>query len=283
MFLVTGAAGKTGQAVIAALLARGAPVRALVHRAENGATLAAQGVREVVVGDLQSPAEMARACEGIEGLYLICPNVHPAEEEMGRVAIGAARAAGVAHLVYHSVFHPAIEEMPHHWQKMRVEAHLYRSGLPCTILQPAPYLQNLLGYRAEILQAGRLSIPYAPERKMSYVDLGDVAEVASRVLTERGHEGASYGLSGGDWLSMAEIAARVGTRLGTPVEAVRQPLETWTTRARAQGMGDYAVETLASMFRYYDRYGYRGNPRVLTALLGRAPAGVDGFLQRAFP
>ena len=61
----------------------------------------------------------------------------------------AARRAGIRHLVYHSVLHPQVEAMPHHWQKMRVEEQLFAAGLPYTILQPAAYMQNVLAHRVQ--------------------------------------------------------------------------------------------------------------------------------------
>ena len=59
-------------------------------------------------------------------------------------AIRAAQSAGVERFVYHSVLHPQVEIMAHHWQKMRVEEQLFESGLSFTILQPAAYMQNVL-------------------------------------------------------------------------------------------------------------------------------------------
>ncbi len=63
---------------------------------------------------------------------------------IGKLVIDEARKAGVKHFVYHSVLHPQTEKMNHHWQKMHVEEMIFESGLPFTILQPAPYMQNLL-------------------------------------------------------------------------------------------------------------------------------------------
>ena len=146
MILVTGAAGKTGQAVIRALVARGADVRALVHRPEQVPITAGLGARETIAGDLRDRAALARAAQGARVIYHICPNVSPDEVTIGRAAIAAARAAGVQHFVYHSVLHPQVEAMPHHWLKMRVEELLFQSGLAYTILQPAAYVQNVLAH-----------------------------------------------------------------------------------------------------------------------------------------
>jgi NAD(P)H dehydrogenase (quinone) len=145
MILVTGAAGKTGLAVIKALAARGAGVRALVRRAEQVVEVAAQGASEVVLGGFDDAAALARAVRGATAIYHISPNVSPHEISYAQAVVAAAEAAGVRRFVYHSVLHPQIEAMPHHWAKLRVEEMLLGSGLDVTILQPTAYMQNILG------------------------------------------------------------------------------------------------------------------------------------------
>ena len=171
MILVTGAAGKTGRAVIDALLVQGQKVRALVYRPNQDL-----GVQEMIVGDMRSPAIINQALHSIRSVYFICPNMNPNEFEMGQLAIGAARSAGVEHFVYHSVLHPQTEAMPHHWQKLRVEEKLFESGLPYTILQPAAYMQNILAHWSRIVADGIYPVPYAADTRLSLVDLQDVID-----------------------------------------------------------------------------------------------------------
>ena len=152
MILITGAAGKTGQAVIRALIMRGTAVRALVHKETQIQIVQDLGVQEIVVGDMGSQNAMIQAFQDVDAVYHICPNVNPRELDIGKVMIKAAQSAGVKRFVYHSVFHPHIEAMPHHWQKMRVEGQLFESGLAYTILQPAPYMQNSLAYWPDMVQ-----------------------------------------------------------------------------------------------------------------------------------
>jgi uncharacterized protein YbjT (DUF2867 family) len=137
MILVTGAGGKTGKAVIKALVARGAPVRAFVRSLAHEAALTAIGVREVVAGEMVDAHAISRAVRGAEAIYHICPNVSPHEVVFAKGLIAAASDLGVSRLVYHSVLHPQIEAMPHHWSKLRVEEMLFASALDITILQPA--------------------------------------------------------------------------------------------------------------------------------------------------
>lgn len=285
MILVTGAAGKTGQAIIRALTASGAAVRALVHRPEQVPLAEGLGAQEAVAGDMRLQPTMDEAVRGVRAVYHICPNVSPDEVVIGQTAITAARSAGVERLVYHSVLHPQTEVMPHHWQKLRVEERLFESGLPVTILQPTAYMQNVLAHRDQILTQGIYPVPYAVETRLSLVDLKDVAEAAALVLTEPGHVGATYELVGVEAMSQTEVAATLSRQLGQPVRAVSvggaASIETWELRARASGVGDYQVETLVKMFRYYEQYGFRGNPRVLGWLLGRTPTTFAAFVGRA--
>ncbi len=280
MILVTGAAGKTGQAVLRALHRRGADARALVHRAAQEEAVRCAGARQVVAGELLDPRALARAAEGVRAIYHICPNVSPEEVEIGRTAIAAAHRTGVERFVYHSVLHPQAEAMPHHWRKLRVEEQLFEAGLPCTILQPAAYMQNVLAHRRGIVEEGVYPIPYGVETRLATVDLEDVAEVAARVLTEDGHLGATYELCGAENLRQTQVAAVLGEVLGRPVRAVSVPLDAWRAQARTGGLDEARCETLAAMFRYYDRHGFTGNPNVLRWLLGREPTSFRDFAAR---
>src|SRR5512146_3596407 len=118
--------------------------------------------------------------------------MHPDETAIAAALLAACRAAGIERFIYHSVLHPQVEAIPHHWNKMRVEEMLFTSGLNFTILQPAAYIQNVLGYWAKITQERLYAVPYPIQTRLSLVDLEDVARVAGRVLTEPGHQNAIY-------------------------------------------------------------------------------------------
>lgn len=281
MILVTGAAGKTGLAVIQALAQRGVHVRALVRRAAQTAAVQQRGAQSVIVGDLLQPAALRAALAGCQAVYHICPNMHPQEAAMGEMMLAAAKDAGISHFVYHSVLHPQTEAMPHHWHKLRVEEQLFTSGLPYTILQPCAYMQNILGSWESIMRQGIYPIPYPADTRLSLVDVADVAEAAARVLTEPGHYAATYELAGTPGLTQTEVAATLSHVLAHPVQAQEISLAAWEARARSAALlSDYALDTLLRMFRYYAAYGLVGNPTVLTYLLGRAPTSLAAFLAR---
>jgi NAD(P)H dehydrogenase (quinone) len=280
MILVTGAAGKSGKAVVKALAAKGARVRAFIRNPAHAGALLTLGATEVNFGSFEDARALAQAAAGVQAVYHICPNVSRDEVAYARAVAAAARTHGVKRFVYHSVLHPQIEAMPHHWQKMRVEEMLFVAGFELTVLQPTAYMQNILGVWDGIVRDDAFRFPYPAATRLSLVDLDDVGEAAAIVLTQEGHGGASYELVGTPALGQAEVASSLSAALGRGVRAEEEPLAAWEARARAGGMGDYERATLAAMFRYYAEHGLIGNPNTLRWLLGRAPTNLAGFLER---
>jgi NAD(P)H dehydrogenase (quinone) len=287
MILITGAAGKTGKAVLRALTKEGQPVKALVFRPEQIQEVEQLGAREALAGDMRDLEILEQAMKGVHSVYHICPNVNAEEISIGQKIIAAAASAGITHFVYHSVLHPQVEAMPHHWKKMRVEEHLFESGLPFTILQPAAYMQNLLAGWENIYKNGKYRVPYTVDTRISMVDLEDVAQAAAIVLLETGpqenrpsHIDATYELVGTPAMTQTEVAEILAQQLERPVVAERQPIEAWEQTTRAAGMGEYQVNTLVKMFNYYDRYGFSGDCHVLSWLLNRPATSLKAFLMR---
>lgn len=278
MILVTGAGGKTGKAIIKSLSNNQEDIYAFAHRQDQVAEIKLSGAEKIIVGDLRDESAIRSAMGGVRAVYHICPNMSPEEDVIGRLVVGESKKAGVEHFVYHSVLHPQIEVMNHHWQKMRVEEMLFESGIPFAVLQPAPYMQNLLAGWKSIVEDGALRVPYSVEAKFSFLDLEDLAEAARIVLTEPGHINAIYELAGTSPTSHAEVAEIFSRVLNRPVRAEKEEIRDW--RLRAKGLNEYARENLVRMFEYYDQWGLAGNPNVLKWLLKREPRSLESFAGR---
>jgi len=283
MILVTGAAGKTGRAVVKALAASGKRVRAFTRDPNHANALFALGAAEVNVGRFTDARALALATGGAEAVYHICPNVSPHEVAYARAVANAARDHGVKRFVYHSVLHPQIEAMPHHWQKLRVEEMLWASGFDLTVLQPTAYMQNILNVWDGIIADGMFRVPYPAETRLSLVDLDDVAEAAAIVLMQHGHGGATYELAGTKPLSQTEVASAIGVALGRVVRVEAETPTAWERRAATRGVGEQERAALAAMFRYYASQGMIGSTNTLRWLLGRPPNDLGAFLGRVAP
>ncbi len=279
--LITGASGKTGKAVISALALNGYKVTAFTHKKEYTQELLSIGANDVRIGDLRSNDDLSRALTGMDAIYHICPNMTPDEAVIGRNIIRLCEDNSVGRFVYHSVLHPQIRQMPHHWQKMEVEEEIFRSKLEYTVLQPTVYYQNMMGYLPSILK-GIYPMPYSSGAKISLVDLRDVAMAAVKVFDNGSTIHGIYELVGSIPFSQVEIAEKLSETLRTTVKAVEVKKEDWEVIARNANMSEYTRETLLSMFHYYDRFGLKGSPLALTYILGRKPITIEQYLEDDF-
>lgn len=264
--LVIGAGGKTGAEVVRVLAARGVRVRAAIRTERSRALAEAAGASECAIVDLESGRGLALAIKDVRSVYHLAPNMHPDEVGIARRVAREAVSQGVTRLVFHSVLHPHDRSMPHHLRKADAEA-LVRETVPTwTVLQPAAYFQNLLGAAL----AGRIEVPYSLDAPFTLVDLEDVAEVAARVLTEPGHNHATYELAGSEVTTVRDLAAVACDVLGRPVEAVRTDRAAWAAGPGAD-LADGLRRDLLAMFAAYDARGLVGNATVLRLLLDRPP------------
>jgi uncharacterized protein YbjT (DUF2867 family) len=280
MILITGAGGKTGRALIK-VLSKVESVSAFVHREEHVAVAKSLDAERVVVGDLRDQAAIRLAMQGVRAVYHICPNMSPDEIAIGTLVIREAQKAGIEHFIYHSVMHSQTEKMTHHWHKLRVEEMIFEAGLPFTILQPAPYMQNLLASWETILSDGVLRVPYSIHSRFSFVDLEDVAEAVRIVLTGADHKNAIYELAGTVQMSHVDVANILSHVLNRTVRPEQEEIGDWRLRAEQNpGISRYARENLIKMFDYYDRWGLAGNPNMLRWLLKREPTSLESFVRR---
>jgi uncharacterized protein YbjT (DUF2867 family) len=278
--LVTGASGKTGKRVVAAIAKRGGKVRALVRRAEAGVELRQGGAEDIVIGDLTENDSLKRALQGVGQVLHICPPMHPKEDVIARALIDLSKDSGVERFVLYSVLHPILADVPHHDRKLQAERYLVDSGLPYTILQPGRYMQHLTLIWNSVLATGVHSMPFSVTSKFSLADLADLAEASARVTTESGHEGATYELAGPKTLSQNDVAAILSELLGRPIRAQAKPAAQARNEAEAAGMPAERIGTITRMNAHYDAHGLLGNPNVLRWILGREPNNFAAFVRR---
>ena len=233
--LVTGATGNVGGAVISNLTAMGANVRALVRNESKAQGLRDGGV-EVVIGDLDKPETLDAAFSGVDKVFLVTP-VGPDQVSLARNGIAAAKRAGNPHIVRLSAGaldtaadSPARVTRQH----AEIDAELKASGLPYTILRPHNFMQNTLMAAQTVASDGAVYMPMK-DGKLGMIDVRDIADVAAKVLTEAGHEGKTYGLTGPASISYHDIAAGLSKALGKEIKYVDVPLD--AAREAMVGMG----------------------------------------------
>jgi uncharacterized protein YbjT (DUF2867 family) len=280
--LLTGAAGGTGRAVLAALKRLGARVRAMATREASAQALRVAGADETALARFDDPAALAAALRGIDTVFHIPPRMKPEEVDNGLAVIAAARAAGVRRIALHSVINSQVQAIRFHVHKRLVEEAAITSGLPWIIFQPTNYMQNVAWQWARLVERGELLFPYSAQAPISWLDLEDYAEGVARALVEPGFDHGTYEMvSAQAPLNRQELAAIWSRVLGREVRATTMPLDDYMALPHWQGRDPRELAILRTMFEEFDRHGAPGgNWRVLALLLGREPTAYETFARR---
>lgn len=275
--VLTGATGNTGQIIAQKLAQRGVPFAAMVRSEANRVMLEAQGIA-TVRGDFDDPESLVRALEGAERAYLVCT---PDERLVARETafITAAKRAGVRHVVKCSAY-AAGPEGPTGICRAhgRVADELAASGLDWTLLRPVGFMQTFTLPSWDLIEkAGVISFP-AGDGGMPLIDYRDVAEAAAKVLTEPGHEGKAYDLTGPEVLTWDRIAETLSRVLGRPVTYLPGSDRELEMMVRLMGASAFTLEHAVSVVRlirqnYYDKV----DPSL--AALGVRPTTFEEFLR----
>jgi uncharacterized protein YbjT (DUF2867 family) len=271
--LVTGATGNTGRPLVEALARVGAPVRAMV-RDQAGQSKLPDGV-QVAVADFEDPVSLAAALDGAGRAYLVTPSSEQAEAQQKRFADLAA-AAGVRHLVVLSQL-AAAEDSPVRFLRYHavVERHVRDLGIGYTFLRPNLFFQGLLALAKPIAAEGRFFAPIG-DAPVSAVDVRDIADVAAAVLTQAGHEGATYTLTGPAAVTHAEMAAALGAALGREITFTDVPPEAFAQSLHGV-LPPWQVEGLLEDYAHYRRGEAAAVSPAVMEVTGRAPRDVAQF------
>ncbi|SIN67356.1 Uncharacterized conserved protein YbjT, contains NAD(P)-binding and DUF2867 domains [Parasphingorhabdus marina DSM 22363] len=269
LLLLTGANGRTGRAILKAMVDQQLPVRAFIRDSRQAEELEQLGASECVSGDMTDPGSIAAAMKGVSKVLHIGPPMHPEELPITQSFIKAARTEGVDHFIYYSVMHPLRRDVRHHRLKLDAEEALIESGLPYTILQPSRYMQHLVPIWKNVTEDGVHAMPFDVTKKFNVVDLNDLAAACAVVASSDDHLYATYELAGPEALSQEDMAATISDVIGREVTAQAVPLDKVAEKARAAGADADRIEQMLVMNKHYDEYGFRGNPNILQYLIGR--------------
>ncbi len=271
--LVSGATGSTGRAVLDVLVGRGVPVRAMV-RGDNGSGRLPAGV-PVAVADFDDAASVAAALHGAGQAYLVTPSSERAGEQQRRFA-GLAAQAGLRHLVVLSQL-AASKDSPVRFLRYHAEVEEYVRGLGIgyTFLRPNLFFQGLLAFATVIAGHGRFSAPIG-DAKVSAIDVRDIAAVAAAALTEAGHEGATYTLTGPAAITHHDIAAALSAALGRDITFGDAAPEAFAASLHGI-LPRWQVDGLLEDYAHYRRGEAAEVTTTVADITGRTPRDIGQF------
>ena len=285
MILVIGGHSKIGAALIGELLGRGQQVRALVRTGEAADRLPATA--EAVTGDLADEGSLVTAMAGVEKVFLLS-SPHPDAVSWHRNAIDAARRTQVQLLVRSSILGADRES-----QAEFISAHttsdryVENSGLPYVIVRPNLFLQNVPESTIPSIDASGTFYADAGEARISMVDTRDVAAVAAVALTEPGHAGAHYDVTGPEALSYTDVAAKLTNVMGRPISYVSASDDAVRQALLGAGLTEWFARALTGLYQDYRRSGTDGYAAQLTGtvprLTGRPARSLDDLLGELAP
>lgn len=274
MILVTGPTGKVGQALVAALKAKGAAFKALARSDASAKALEAEGVA-VVRGDL---AELGPALKGVDTLFLLSASADPYPQEAPAVA--AAKAAGVKRIVKLSALGADADSANGFFRgHARVERLIEESGLEWTSLRPSFFMQNWIVYNAGSVKAGQPIYGNTGEGRMGIIDTRDIAAVAALALTEDGHQGRIYELTGPEPLSNAQAAAKLSKLLGREVAFVPVPDQGAYQAMQGMGMPADYTWSLVTLNQAVRKGAADVSTQTVELVTGHPARSMDAFLQ----
>jgi uncharacterized protein YbjT (DUF2867 family) len=236
---------------------------------------------ELVAADLDDASAVAAALKGVDRAYLVTRSSERAEAQQLQF-VELAAEAGVAHLVKLSQY-AATAESPVRFLRYHaaVEQRIRELGIPFTFLRPNLFLQAFLDFGPVVQGMGVLPAPIGAAR-VSVVDVRDIVAVAAAALTEPGHEGASYTITGPAAVTHAEIAAAISVATGQEIafadvppaafeEQLRGMLPPWQLAGLMEDYAHYARGEAADVF-----------PDV-TAVTGRPARSMEAFFTEHAP
>jgi len=247
MILIYGSHGTVGSEVVRQLEAAGAPFRR---------------------ADRQSPD-----FTGVDKVFLLSPS----DTQSELAIVEAAKAAGVKHIVKLSVWGAEGDDFSFAKVHRPVEKAIEASGLAWTFLRPNGFMQNMANYNGETIRSQSAFYGGAGEARISTVDVRDVAAVAVAALTQPGHEGKAYSLSGPEALTSDEVAKKISAVVGREVRYVDLPADQLKGGMTGAGVPDFYADWLLDLNRYYRENRASRLTGDVKQVTGRDPISFDDY------
>ena len=281
MIVTTGASGQLGRLVAHALADRVSPATVTLGARDPGklADLAAKGFKTAAV-DFDKPASLAATFSGADAVLIISGDApNDVRIRQHRAAIDAAKSAGVGRVVYTSFTNATPASLfPFAAIHADSETYLKASGIPYTILRNNQYAENLTLAAAK--ESGEFALP-GIGGKVAYITRADLAAATAAVLTQPGHDGKVYELTGAEALDLVEVADLLTKVSSTPIRAREIPLSDYGSALAGRGLPPFVVEALVGLRQAVAAGEYAAVTDDAHRLAGRPLETVRTFLARA--
>ena len=275
--LIIGAAGMLGEPVARKLEADGWTVRALVRNVEEARKKLGAGF-EVVQGDAEDTASVARAMEGCSVCHvsLMSP---PGDPEMERRAAQAiAKAAGQAKLERLGYLSGGTSVEANRWfnnvrLKLDAEAAVRASGVPYTIFRPSWFMESM----SRLVRDGQAAIMGQQKYPLRWVAAEDYARMASTAYAKPEAAGKELWIWGPEPKTMEEVITRYCKVVAPSTKVMKVPF--FMASAMAFFTGNKELKSFIPFMRFTAEYPEPGNPEEANRLLGAPTTTFEQWCQ----
>ena len=276
MMIFTGLTGAVGTEIIKLLPEYGIRARGLVRNPDKAGALKEAGV-EVVCGDLGDPAAVEQALQGCDKAFLLMGNARQ-QLELEKGFVGAARTAGVSHLVKMSA-NGADSNSPALLKRYHGDAEQYirESGLRYTLVRPNFFMQNMYHIAGSIVEQDKFFMPMR-DGQVGIIDVRDVAHFILTVMTNAGHDDKTYEITGPELVSFHDIAVQLSEVMGREIGYVDVPAADFKQSLLQWVPDDWYVETVSDLFELIAQ----GHGALLTDTYTRVTGSTPTTLRQFF-
>lgn len=274
MILITGASGNVGKEVLKQIAQTGVEVRAAFQSASKAAG-APSGV-EIVTVDYNQPESLRTALAAVDRVFLVGPPTAqlPALE---RKATEVIAQSGVRQVVKLSAMGGREAIFPR--QHAQSEDYIQSTGVPYTFLRPNGFMQNMVNYNAPTINTQSAFYGSEGDGRVSHIDIRDVAAVAVKALTEEGHLGKAYSLTGPEALTNKEIAQILSDELRREIRFINLPPAQLKEALLSAGVPEWNADALLDLQQLYREGKATTVTRDVEQILGRRAISFAQFFR----
>ncbi|RZS41319.1 uncharacterized protein YbjT (DUF2867 family) [Herbihabitans rhizosphaerae] len=217
----------------------------------------------------------APALDGVTAAYLVDSESPEAPEQVGAFA-RLAVDRGVSRLVLLSARDWAVSGGE---PALATERALRESGAAWTILRPTWFVQNFAeAFLLQPILDGRIA-QATGDGQDPFIDAEDIAEVAAVALTEDGHEGQIYELSGPRLISWRDIVREIAEATGRDIAYVPVSKEEFVANAVAGGLPEEVANVFVTLHGWIAEGRNEHLSDGVRRVLGREPRDVGEYIK----
>ena len=276
--LITGATGTIGSELAKQLSEKGIPFRAMIRSAARAESLASLKGAELITGDFNDPVSIRKALEGIDRVFLLT-NSTPQAEAQQMLFAELVKESGVGHIVKLSQLaaelNSPVRFLRYH---AAVEQKIRSLGMDFTFLRPNLFMQGLLAFRDPIIHQGKFFAAIG-DAAISLVDIRDIASVAASALTESGHAGKTYDITGPETLTHDQIAQVFSEVLGRQIRFIEVSPDDMRQAILGAGFPEWQADGLIEDYAHYARGEAAAVSTVVKDITGKQARDLKNFIR----